>query len=161
MDGVFIKTYSPPPTEERQALRYAGCKTSDETTLEELRACYKESEDVLSFRVCYAVLATEELLALFTGEERTALCARLDGAKQAVVFCATVGLGIDRLIHRYIRVSPTKGLLMQAVGAERVESLCDIFCDELQAQHAPLFVGTRFSAGYGNIPLSVQKTVFA
>lgn len=160
MDGVFIQNYPPPTIDESQALRYAGCKTEQECVVDELRACYEESKTQLSFRVCYAVLDTDELLALFTGQERDCLCARLNGAPKTAVFCATVGIGIDRLIHRYIRVSQTKGLWMQAIGAERVESLCDAFCRDLQKQYPTLYAGARFSAGYGNIPLTVQKTVF-
>ena len=160
MDGVFIQNYPPPTIDESQALRYAGCKTEQERVVDELRACYEESKTQLSFRVCYAVLGTEELLALFSGQEKDCLCARLNGAPKTAVFCATVGIGIDRLIHRYIRVSQTKGLWMQAIGAERVESLCDDFCRDLQKQYPTLYAGTRFSAGYGNIPLTVQKTVF-
>ena len=49
----------------------------------------------------------------------------LGGCRRVVLFAATVGVAPDRLIQRYSRVSPSKALVMQAVGAERVEALCD------------------------------------
>ena len=38
---------------------------------------------------------------------------------------ATVGIGIDRIIAKYGALSPSKALIFQAIGAERIESLCD------------------------------------
>ena len=90
----------------------------------------------------------------------------------AVMFAATIGVGIDRLIAKYNRISPSKALIMQALGAERVEALCDLFNAEVAAEvgsgagvaDAGVTVsGTvrslcpRFSPGYGDLPLAVQR----
>ena len=52
---------------------------------------------------------------------------------------------------------------MQALGAERIESLCDAFCretaQELTRQGKTLL--PRVSPGYGDIPLTMQKELFA
>lgn len=160
MREVYVKNYPTPAVDYKEALRYAGCRgEADGKTLSELYACFAECEAELSYRVCYAVLDIETLLEVFSETEQTWLIERFSGTEKAVMFCATVGLGIDRLIRRYSRISPAKALLFQALGAERIESLCNTFCKDLQTEYSPLKVGARFSPGYGNIPLETQKTV--
>ena len=50
--------------------------------------------------------------------------------------------------------------MLQALGAERIEALCDSFCDFLAAEYAPLTVRQRFSPGYGDLPLQNQRAFF-
>ena len=90
------------------------------------------------------------------------LCRNLQGCDKVILFAATVGLAPDRLIARYGRLSPTKALCMQAIGADRIESLCDAFCDELAADYAAegYQLRPRFSPGYGDFPLDAQKAFF-
>jgi cobalamin-dependent methionine synthase I len=78
----------------------------------------------------------------------------LSGCSEVVIFAATVGLDFDRLVGRYKRVSPSKALLIQALGAERVEALCDKFCAGFEGRTS------RFSPGYGDLELQSQKEIF-
>ena len=71
---------------------------------------------------------------------------------------AGAGLEIDRLIRRYTSLSPAKALFFQAIGAERIESLCDAFCEELKKDGLQL--RPRFSPGYGDLPMELQKDIF-
>jgi cobalamin-dependent methionine synthase I len=87
-------------------------------------------------------------------KESLAFAKFLDGKDEAVLFAATVGLGVDRLIHRYASVSPVKALLFQAIGAERIETLCEAFCKELGLKK-------RFSPGYADLALETQRGIFA
>ncbi|MBQ8323300.1 MAG: hypothetical protein IJX91_04970 [Clostridia bacterium] len=165
LDGVFIENYAAPPVDEREILRYAGNKAdADESLKKLLDECLRECLPVLSYRVCYAVGKARELEETFGGEYKgTLLTRRLCGAEYAAAFAATVGLGIDRLILRYTEVAPTKALLLQAIGAERIEALCDAFCKDMQTEWATkgFKVGARFSAGYGDFPLTAQRKIFA
>ena len=77
-----------------------------------------------------------------------------------ILFAATVGVEIDRLIGKYGRLSPTKALLFQAIGAERIEALCDAFCADIKKEYNT-GLEPRFSPGYGDLPLSAQKNIFA
>ena len=75
-----------------------------------------------------------------------------------MLFAATIGVGMDRLIARYSALSPSKALALEAIGDERVESLCDYYNDLVADEYkvnAP-----RFSAGYGDLDLSLQKDIF-
>ena len=75
-----------------------------------------------------------------------------------MLFVSTIGLEIDRLIYKYGSISPLKALCFQAIGTERVESLCDEFCSFIKKEYP--FTTKRFSPGYSNIPLDMQKNIF-
>lgn len=164
-DGVIVKAYGLPPVDEREALRYAGCRgEADEKTRALLKECIMQTEFSVGGRVCYRVLSVDEAFGLFPSAKTSrAWTKRLAGCEKAVVFAATIGIAMDRLFERYANVSVTKAALFQALGAERVEALCDEFCGALQAEFFPqgLYTRPRFSPGYGDFPLTEQKTVFA
>ncbi len=163
LNKVFVKTYAPTKIDEREVLRYAGQRGEALPQLQDmLAACIKESEKAFSYRVCYTAVSARDLLEKWQ-DGGTLLAARLQNAKYAVVFAATVGLEIDRLILKEESISPTRALFMQSLGTERIESLCDCFCEEIktECEKRGYFTGARFSAGYGDFPLEKQKDIFA
>lgn len=155
LDAVFVKTYTAPPMDKREILRYAGCKgEADESTLALLDRCLLECEDVFSYRVCYRAYEKEEFFRVFDADKQ--METRLEKATKVIVFAATVGLGIDRLVLKYASVAPSKAVILQAIGAERIEALCDAFCLDVGQNGA----GARFSPGYGAFPLQTQEIIF-
>ena len=160
MACVYVKTYPAPALNEKEVLRYAGWLGNvNEANTDGLCDCFAECEKGLSYRVCYVAVEVAELGAVLGVSSDSWFKKRVAGAKKAVLCCATVGLEIDRRIQRYARISPTKALWFQALGAERVEGLCNAICEDLKEEFAPLYVGTRFSPGYGEIPLGIQSRV--
>lgn len=162
MSMVQVMDFAPPPVQEREIYRYAGCREADEGVRTLLQVCLGEAGKVLQYRVCWAKVAchAEKGVCDFGvfSVASEALAKNLQGCREAVLFAATVGVGMDRLIARYQRLSPAKAVMLQAIGAERAESLCNAFCDWLQQQGQKL--RPRFSPGYGDVPLSVQKDFF-
>lgn len=167
MTPVCRASYPPPPVNEREALRYAGCREADGEMLALLRACREMAEPLLTYRVCYRELpcavtaggCTLGGLSLCSAS----LAAHLAGCHAVIAFAATVGLPLDRLIARQGRISPARGLMLQALGAERIEALCDVFEEEQTAllQKAGMACRRRFSPGYGDLPLSIQADLFS
>lgn len=160
---VEVRSYAAPTVDEREILRYAGVRAEVEELKPLLLECLQEAKPLLSYRVCFtrcAVRVGANYVDFDFGRiESFSLARRLEGCERAVIFAATLGLGLDRLIARYGTVSPGKAFLLSAIGDERVEALCDLFCRELAAEHALL--RPRFSAGYGDLPLSVQREIFS
>jgi hypothetical protein len=117
----------------------------------------------LSFRVGFVVVPLswdEDGFPVFPFEQRSEkLKKNLEGCDKAVLFAATIGSGIDRLIRRYEKADPKLGLLLQGLGAERVESLCDAFNEEVKevSKETGRETRMRFSPGYGDLPIEVQK----
>ena len=163
MSTVLIKTLDLPPICEKEALRYAGVRQSDEQTLTLLRQCIDEITGKCRGKVCYSVLDltitdSEYDLGVFKLVSKD-LAKTLDGCDMVLVFAATVGIDADRLISKYSRISPTRALMFQAIGAERIEALCDAFCAEF-AREEGVILAPRFSAGYGDLSIETQKDIF-
>ena len=121
--------------------------------------CLAEVREMLQYKVCYAILTTEtdsNIISLPCGQ----IASRND---KAIIFAATIGIGIDRLISKYSRLSPAKALCLQAIGAERVEALCNDFCEKMESefQGKGESLRPRFSPGYGDLPLETQKMIFS
>lgn len=151
-------------TDRKEALRYlglAGADAQDGNGL--LDECEKLLSPVLRPVACYSVFAvTRDGNGLDLGFAKTssrALEKNLCGCKRIALFAATVGAGVDRLILKYQKLSPARAAALQALGA----SAAECWCDEVNAQIAAEYGETkpRFSCGYGDLPLSLQKDIFA
>lgn len=159
---VYVKNYLSPSVNKSEILRYAGVKeTSSEVDLL-LNECLSEIENKLTYKVCYAEFPLkidgDNIDLTFTKVTSKNLAKNLQNSKKIIVFVATIGVEIDRLILKYSAISPSKALIFQAIGAERVESLCNLFNDEVKQKYKN--VKARFSAGYGDFPLEVQSKIF-
>lgn len=162
------KIYPAPPVNERECLRYAGCnfKEAAEEERELFGACLAEIKGKLSYKVCWDRFPVKKegtsLDFGFTKVDSAGLTKNLEGCGEIILFAATIGLEIDRAIRKYTNLSPAKALFFQAIGAERIESLCDAFCEERkeELQVEGKFLKPRFSPGYGDLPLEMQRDIF-
>ena len=165
MNTIIInKTYERPPLREEEILRYAGCRSADNELLTLLQSCINELSDKLTYTVCYTQLPVtidedQCHFGVFSVRSKH-LAANLKDCQWVILFAATIGVQIDRLITKYGRLSATKALLLQAIGTERIESLCDVFCNDI-ANEMNVDVRPRFSPGYGDLPLTLQRDIFA
>lgn len=165
MNGVILsKSYKDLPFCQREIMRYAGCKSADETLTDLYRECVCEAEKVLSYNVCYRTLEIKtdgDLcdFSLFSLHSHK-LAQNLKDCKSVILFAATVGVGIDRLIAKFARLSPSKALMLQAIGAAQTEVLCDAFSADIAKEYSTS-LRPRFSPGYADLPLSAQREIFA
>lgn len=163
---VLIRSYEAPPVDTRAILRYAGAKASTPALEALLAEAFAEAERGLSFSVCFCELPVSVTGdAVTVGTSRVTshrLATALRGCERAVMFGATLGLSLDRLIARYGKTAPARALMLQAIGTERIEALCDRFCDDLATEAAARGLATRprFSPGYGDLPLNFQREIF-
>ena len=166
--GFLLQRMSPalPPVNAREVLRYARAgNTPDSRVQSLLEEVCSDAQEILVPRVCYTIVPAvvqEKRITLGKDDDLTVeshdLAKSLQGCTQALLFVATIGLEVDRLIALYGRLSPGKALLLQALGAERIEALCDAFCHAIAQQLSPqgLSLRPRFSPGYGDLPLAFQ-----
>lgn len=161
MATVLTKTYKAPAPDWKEAARYAGLPKGTAVP-DTLKAVFDELAPTLSYKVCFAeypIHTDGDTLDLgFAVVHSADLKKCLADCDRLVLFAATVGLAPDRLSEKYRRLSPEKALYANAVGAERVEALCDEFCRDLATDHN---TRPRFSPGYGDLPLALQTEVFA
>ena len=161
---IQTRVYDAPPIRRREILRYAGCDVADAAVMELMESCLTDAADALTPKVCWQVLdvnVRDELcdFGVFSLSSRQ-LARNLDGCSRVILFAATVGVGIDRLITKYSRIAPSRALMLQAIGAERIEALCDAFCADMEKQMGAS-LRPRFSPGYGDLPLECQKNIIA
>ena len=162
----FTKGYTAPEVDRKEVLRYARAE-GDEATLALLESCIAEASDKLSYKVCYARFGIEihgdEIDLGFTRTRSHSLAKCLEGCHEIVLLSATAGFGIDRLIEKYSLISPSRAIIFQALGSERVEALCDAFCHDLALEEEKNgnTLRPRFSPGYGDLALDLQRDIFA
>lgn len=160
--------YDVPPVDRREVLLYAGCRgdESDPAIASLLDECISECGGIFKCGVSFidtalrtlpggktAFLMPEVVLEADSAE----LSGHLTGCTGAVIFGATVGIGIDRLIMKYSHTQPSKAVMLQAYGAERIEAVCDMFEEDVRRDHKSAV--SRFSPGYGDLSLELQKNI--
>lgn len=167
MSTVFMKEFSAPPVNKREILRYMGCNQNTEEIDNLVERAVRLCEGKLSYKVCFAEfdLSIENSFCDlgFGKVESNDLSKCLSGCNRILLFASTIGLEMDRLILKYGRSEPSLSVCLQAVGAERIEALCDAFCFEMKNKYATegKLLRPRFSAGYGDLPLEFQREMFS
>ncbi|MBO5327859.1 MAG: Vitamin B12 dependent methionine synthase activation subunit [Clostridia bacterium] len=151
----------------KQTLYYLGVKGEAEESLKRL-LCESEREilSVISPKAVYSVFdycveceQNGELNLQFAKVKSKSLCKNLKGCKKIALFTATVGTGVDRLILKYQKISPAKATVLQAMGSALIEQFCDSLNAFLISEYNA--VKPRFSCGYGDLDISLQRDIFA
>ncbi|MCR5398325.1 MAG: hypothetical protein K6E68_02200 [Lachnospiraceae bacterium] len=160
----YYKEYEAPDINFGELYRYSGIPvatdTSEMSEIKELAAeAIRLCEGALTYRVAYSLFRLDEedeLMNMFRSSKD--LMTNLKGCDIGVIFAATVGAGIDRMIRRYKSARPAMSLMLQAYGAERAESLCNTFNEDINAAAVEAGYKThpRYSPGFGDLPIKVQ-----
>ena len=85
----------------------------------------------------------------------------LSEAEKCAVMAVTLGIEIDKRIAFYSKTDLVKGLIFDACAAAAVESLCDTVQEEIEAEARSmgLETTTRYSPGYGDFSIEIQKDI--
>lgn len=91
------------------------------------------------------------------------IAAHLAGAVAVGVLVVSAGIGVDAELRRLAVTDPVGQLVVDAAGSALAERAADAAQAQIAAEAAArgLFCGTRFSPGYGDLPLSTQTTLLA
>ena len=116
------------------------------------------------YRIC-PIVSNDENRIVFQNTDfilQSRQVARLLRDSRAVVFlAATVGIELDREITSQMdRGDATEGFMLDSIGSETVEAAVDMLHWEIlrkQIEKSRFSVTPRFSPGYGDWPLTVQK----
>ena len=163
---VLTKSFASPSINRREILRYANVPSPSQEILDLMEECILLVQNKLSYKVCYCefpLSISDGIIDMqFARTISKDLQKSLSGCTSVVLFAATLGSEIDRLIARYGSISPSKAFMLQAIGAERIEALCNAFNDEIKTNSMAIGKSTspRFSAGYGDLSLEFQKDIF-
>lgn len=119
-------------------------------------------------RLVYRRLAVKDGRTVYFPLPGNDIAALLASSREAVVFAATLGAGVERLLMRSGTVNMADALIMDACASTAIENVCDNFeadlREELSQGNGPagqIYLTDRFSPGYGDLPLSIQDPLCA
>jgi len=163
---IVREEFALPPVHRPEVFRYAGIREVNTRWEEELDRQLAQCADVFDGRVCWdrfpVTVDGDRVDMTFAAAHSRALARNLQGCSEVILFAATVGIGIDRLIRRSVAGKVSDAVWLQAIGAERIEALCDTFCEAQRAlaEKEGFYLRPRFSPGYGDLPLTLQTAIF-
>lgn len=144
-------------------LGYARGVTLGEGEGELLDECEKLILRAQNLRAVYDVFEIsangDELDLGFAKIKSHSLALNLRGCSRLVLFAATAGSGVDRLIVKYSKISPSRAAVLQATGAALIEDWCDEICRLLRQKYNTN--SARFSCGFGDCDISLQRSIFS
>jgi len=87
------------------------------------------------------------------------LYTNLKDCTQIILLACTLGPESDRILQRYSRIDITKAVVFQATAAAAIEAYCDEVQEiiESEIQKEGFYIKPRYSPGYGDVSLDVQK----
>ncbi|MBM6775546.1 vitamin B12 dependent methionine synthase [Olsenella profusa] len=93
----------------------------------------------------------------------SSIARHLDGAVAVGVLAVTAGMGVEAELRRLSLTDRVGQVIFDAAGSALVERAADAAEASLVAQAAArgLHCGTRFSPGYGDLPLGTQPVLLA
>lgn len=153
--------------EESEILRYLGYrgKQPDAALHEMVLSCAEELERVATprsvfrfFPITFGENCVQLGNIMVEGHD---LRQHIRGCKEAILFAATLGIQTDVLLERYSHIDMSRAAVLQAASAAMIESYCDEEEKEISAQAASrgLFLRPRYSPGYGDFPIQLQKDI--
>ena len=165
-EGLHLEELGEIPFDEKEILRYAMLPSfapkPEELPLQE---CLKAAKGAAQCRAVwrrYPLIQDGDTLDLgFARTDSRDLKQHLEGCGEILLFACTAGAETDRRIARAKLLSPARSLLMHAIGAQQVEGGCDRLCDRLARQFPDRLLTDRFSPGYGDLTLEMQRDVMA
>ena len=150
-----------------EVLRYLHCGAEDGPTRALIDRCLAEVRQAARPRTVYRVFELESTgpeFVSFAGAELkipgSDLQRHLKGCRRAVLLAATLGEGVDRAIRTAQVVDMARAVVLDCCASAMVESVCDAEEGRLRGEAVLRgeFLTPRFSPGYGDVPLAVQKS---
>lgn len=155
----------------REITRYLGYHgvTPDENMMSEIEQCIGELENVITPRFVYDRFDLRQKeedgrsILSFGGLETESrdLARNLKGCTGVYIMAVTLGPGPDRLVRRASVGKMSRAIIFQAAAAAMTEAWCDEINERIRKEAAKEGFCTRprFSPGYGDLPLSMQKQI--
>lgn len=152
----------------KEAVRYLGYGSHavDDKTLALIEDSFTELEKAAGRRIIYRIfdLTIQDGNELKIGSlhiNSKSLSKNMKGCEQAIVLGATLGVGIDMMMKRYMLTDMAKVVVMQACAAAMLEEYLDERQLEMETElnARGLFLRPRFSPGYGDFSITHQEEV--
>lgn len=148
-----------------EALRYLGAGDADDDLRRAMADAAKELEARITprwtWRIC--MLEKDPLRLQGTQVALPGNLARrmLADCRQAALMACTLGAEFDRLMRAAQARDMARAVMLDACGSALVEAGCDAAEREIAGRMPGLYLTDRFSPGYGDLPLTAQRSLCA
>ena len=147
------------PLNREEAVRYLGDSrvAMNETMEALLESCEAEVLDTAEPKYLYKVISLPCPDLMAGGD----IALHLEGCDKAVLLAVTLGAGIDRMLRVAQVQDMSRAVVLDVLASVAVEQVCDTFEQQIAAEFPDLYQTFRFSPGYGDYPLDMQKWLLA
>lgn len=153
------------PLPVRETLYYMGMKEQDADS--ELLALIADCENEVRENI-EARFVTDRVSYVAEGEKITAgslsfaskdLAKNHEGCSETIMFAATLGPKIDMLVKRYQKINLSRAVVFNAVAITAIEAFCDSINNQIKdnMEKEGKTCKPRFSPGYGDLSITIQK----
>lgn len=162
--------FSPTKEDFTEAARYLGYRkisAPDEMIQKLIEECCHELFNILSPQ---AVIESFDLSLSQNNQicfgdvilNSVDLSRNLNGCSKVYIFAATIGSKVDACIRKSTAIDTVKAAVLQSCGAMFIEKVVDYINEEIKKEAAASGLKTkpRYSPGYGDVPLLIQKEFF-
>ena len=148
-----------------EAFRYMGYKGGEinDTILKITDECEEKLLEVINPKYVYKVFDIEinddgvkvkNTSLVFKGKD---ISSHLKDCEKCILLCATVSGGADRLIRSYEAGQMEKAVITDCLASTAVEQVCNEAEIEIRNEIGEWNYTWRFSPGYGDFPIDIQK----
>lgn len=81
----------------------------------------------------------------------------LKNCHKIILFAATLGIELENTIRRASIKNVADSVIMDSCASTLIEVFCDTIDSRLRLKYNDFYLTTRYSPGYGDLPISVQK----
>jgi len=169
MNQFFKKEPQEIAASKKEVIRYLGYRAlhqPDEIIDAMIDQCISEMQQVLRPNLVWDEFDLEvfekRCICGGTEIESEKLSQNLSGCNKAVMFAATLGSEVDKLIRTTGFTDSAKACVFQATGAMFIEEFVNLFNKKIEEDNAAAGrkCHMRYSPGYGDLPLNTQKLFF-
>lgn len=140
-----------------EAKRYLGGAdiTLDDKMLSLFDSCEKEVIERANPKFLYKIidLPDDELTV---GKD---IKKHLSGCERAAVICATLGADIDKMLRISQISDMPRAVILDSFASTAIEQVCREVDKMLTEKYPEYFFTFRFSPGYGDYPIELQKNI--
>lgn len=85
----------------------------------------------------------------------------LKNSKYVATMAVTLGVEVEKKIRYYGKIDLTRGVILDSCATALVEEVCDYVEDKIKnlALAGGLNITSRFSPGYGDLPINTQSQI--
>lgn len=148
----------------QDTLKYLGVKKEvDDKTKSAIEECILEVQNAMSFRSIYKVssvlVENDTIKTQNVTFKSKSLSLHLKNAKKVILYSATLGASVDKILNAYSKINVFKQVIIQAVATAIIENKIDKEQDELSSVFKNYKIKSRFSPGYGDLSLDYQGEI--